>query len=95
MFKINNKTKPWPDGREYLGTVHSSQGPLRVFMPTYGDMLPFKDKDLEGFAHGVAAKAIGLTTDDFLNLSYPDASSVMLLVSEALKKLKPLVSKDK
>lgn len=99
--RMQSKDKnSWPGNREYIGTVLTGKGEYKLYLPTYEDLSDYKvtQKDVENpnaFSAYTAAISAGITLDEFKNLSYPDASAILILVAEAMQKLKPYIHENK
>lgn len=91
------KEQDFPGSREYLGTV-CGQREYKVFMPNMRDFkiaqkLCEEPETKDAYCYVLSAMSVGLSYQEFMEISASDGAEILTLVSNAMKALKPLVQK--
>lgn len=74
---------------EYIGTIHTSDGEIRMHMPTVGDLMDLKiDPKDETYVYHIAAIACGVSIEKFRTWSMADACKALEKIGAAIKALK-------
>lgn len=88
-----NKSKVFPNGREHIATIHTyDHDNVKVYMPTVQDAINNPIDDMETF-YKLVAVCINVPWDEFKQWSMADMQACVDVVSEALIKLKPNITR--
>lgn len=72
--------------REFLGTVETSKGTYKVYMPNVMDILDLNDLE-KHYVHRLCAIAVGISFEDFIKWSMVDGGKVSELLGRGLTEL--------